>query len=582
MATVSIAPARPRRLLEMTLMLVALALGIGGYALTALNRTGAIPENLGQHVLILVTVAVVAEVGMHFLAPYADPVILPIAVALTGIGLAMIYRIDLSYITLNESISDPSQQLPVVGTKQLLMVAAAMVAAAVLLMWVRDHKTLRRFTYLFGLASLVLLLLPLVPGVGVEHLGARIWIQVGPISLQPAELVKITLAIFFSGYLVTNRDNLAIGGPKILGLRLPRARDLGPILVVWLIGIAILVLQRDLGTSLLFFGLFVALLYVATDRVSWLVIGALMFLPAAALAVKMFAHVQKRFVVWLHAMDPAVYDAVGGSGQVVQGLFGQASGGLMGTGWGRGYPHLVPFAQSDFILSSLAEELGLTGLLAILVLYLVLIERGLRAAIGVRDGFGKLLAAGLSFSLALQVFVVLGGITRVIPLTGLTAPFLASGGSSMVSSWLTVAILVRISDAARRPVSTPAPWTTGLQAAVQDPGPSATDTPSTPSRRRPTTEDARSVGGDGQAPGDAVPSGAALPPVAPEAPVDGAGPAGAAFPGSQPGRGRTLDIVDGDLPDDPDYPADPHLPPVPGNPVDPQLPPPPVQGEARS
>lgn len=549
MATVTIAPARPRRVLEMALMLVALALGIGGYALTALNRTGAVPANLGQHVLILVVVAVVAEVGMHFLAPYADPVILPIAVALTGIGLAMIYRIDLSYITLNESISNPASRYPIVGTKQLMMVGVAMVAAAVTLVCVRDHKVLRRYTYIFGILSLLLLLLPLVPGIGVEHLGARIWIQLGPASLQPAELVKITLAIFFSGYLVTNRDNLAIGGPKVLGMRLPRARDLGPILVVWLIGIAILVLQRDLGTSLLFFGLFVALLYVATDRVSWLVIGALMFLPAAALAVRAFPHVQQRFTVWLHAMDPDVYDAVGGSGQVVQGLFGQASGGLMGTGWGRGYPSLVPFAQSDFILSSLAEELGLTGLLAILVLYLILIERGLRASIGVRDGFGKLLAAGLSFSLALQVFVVLGGITRLIPLTGLTAPFLASGGSSMVSSWVTVAILVRISDAARRPTSTPAPWTTGIQAAVAaDAG-----TPTLPTRRRPSTEGARPVahrtedtdGTDAQATEIRTP----------QAP-------GTRHPqdeGAQP-TGTGLRIVDGDLPEDPDYPTEPHLP----------------------
>ena len=520
MATVTIAPARPRRVLEMALMLVALALGIGGYALTALNRTGAVPANLGQHVLILVVVAVVAEVGMHFLAPYADPVILPIAVALTGIGLAMIYRIDLSYITLNESISNPASRYPIVGTKQLMMVGVAMVAAAVTLVCVRDHKVLRRYTYIFGILSLLLLLLPLVPGIGVEHLGARIWIQLGPASLQPAELVKITLAIFFSGYLVTNRDNLAIGGPKVLGMRLPRARDLGPILVVWLIGIAILVLQRDLGTSLLFFGLFVALLYVATDRVSWLVIGALMFLPAAALAVRAFPHVQQRFTVWLHAMDPDVYDAVGGSGQVVQGLFGQASGGLMGTGWGRGYPSLVPFAQSDFILSSLAEELGLTGLLAILVLYLILIERGLRASIGVRDGFGKLLAAGLSFSLALQVFVVLGGITRLIPLTGLTAPFLASGGSSMVSSWVTVAILVRISDAARRPTSTEGARPVAHRTEDTD----GTDAQATEIRTP-------------QAPGTRHPQDE----------------------GAQP-TGTGLRIVDGDLPEDPDYPTEPHLP----------------------
>ena len=247
-------------------------------------------------------------------------------------------------------------------------------------------------------------------------------------------------------------------------MRLPRARDLGPIMVVWLIGIAILVLQRDLGTSLLFFGLFVAMLYVATNRVSWLVIGFTLFVPAVAIAVKSFSHVQTRFNIWLNALDSDVYDH--GSYQLVQGLFGQASGGLMGTGWGRGYPQLVPLANSDFILSSFAEELGLTGMAAILILYLILVQRGLRAALTVRDGFGKLLATGLSFSLAIQLFVVLGGITRIIPLTGLTAPFLAAGGSSMVSSWITVALLIRVSDAARRPASTPAPWNSGIQPAV--------------------------------------------------------------------------------------------------------------------
>jgi len=433
-------------------MLIALAVGIGGYVLTTLNRTGEIPSNLGIHIGILVALAIVAEVGVHFLAPYADPVILPIAVALTGMGLAMIYRIDLSLDALG---------MDTVGVRQLMFVGIAIVLAAAVLVLVRDHRILRRYTYTFGLVSVVLLLLPMIPGLGKETYGARVWISLGPLSMQPGELVKITLAIFFAGYLVTNRDNLTIGGPKVLGLRLPRARDLGPILVVWLVGVAILVLQRDLGTSLLFFGLFVATLYVATNRVSWLVIGFTMFVPAIFIAIKTFSHVRARFDVWLNALEPDVYNAeAGGSYQLVQGLFGQASGGLMGTGWGRGYPQLVPLANSDFILSSFAEELGITGLAAILVLYLVLIERGLRAAIGVRDGFGKLLATGLSFSFAIQIFVVLGGITRLIPLTGLTAPFLAAGGSSMVSSWLAVALLIRVSDAARRP-SVPSAWTSG-------------------------------------------------------------------------------------------------------------------------
>lgn len=450
MNSVTVTSARPKRAIEMLLMLVAVAVGVGGYVLTTINRTGEVPQNLTQHILILIIVAIVAEVGMHLLAPYADPVILPIAVALTGMGLAMIYRLDMSYALLDE---------PTVGMRQLIFVAVALVAAYATLALIKDQRVLRRFTYTFGVLSLILLLLPMVPGLGVETYGARVWINIGPVSAQPGELVKITLACFFAGYLVHNRDKLAIGGPKVLGVQLPRVRDLGPIMAVWFVGIAILVVQRDLGTSLLFFGLFVAMLYVATHRGSWLIIGAVLFIPTATLAVQLFPHVSRRFTVWLNALDPEVYEAPGGSHQVVQGLFGQASGGLTGTGWGRGYPQLVPLANSDFILSSFAEELGLTGMFAILLLYLILIQRGLRAAVGVRDGFGKLLATGLSFSIALQLFVVLGGLTRVIPLTGLTAPFLAAGGSSMLSSWITVALLVRISDAARRPTTTFTPWT---------------------------------------------------------------------------------------------------------------------------
>ena len=266
MATVSIAPARPRRFLELGLMGLALAVGISGYVLTSLNYTGTIPANLLTQVGVLVALAIVGEIGVHFLAPYADPVILPIAVALTGLGLAMIYRLDLSYARRDEAV---------VGFRQALFVGIAIVIAAIILIALRDHRMLRRYTYTFGVLSLFLLLLPMIPGLGQETFGARVWIHLGPISIQPGELVKITLAIFFAGYLVTNRDNLAIGGRKVLGMRLPRARDLGPIMVVWLIGIAILVLQRDLGTSLLFFGLFVAMLYVATNRVSWLVIGVI-------------------------------------------------------------------------------------------------------------------------------------------------------------------------------------------------------------------------------------------------------------------------------------------------------------------
>ncbi len=449
MATVQVSGARPRRGLEILLMLLAIAIGVSAYMLSSLNRTGTLPANVGLHIGIFVGIAVIAEIVVQITAPHADPVILPISVTLTGLGLAMIHRLDLSYEALGR---------PTTGSRQGIFAIIGLLFMSLILIFLRDHRILRRFTYTFMVISLILLLLPMIPGIGVEHYGAKVWARIGGFEFQPAEFAKITLAVFFAGYLVSNRDKLSIGGPKFLGMRLPRLRDLGPILVVWLASIAVLVLQKDLGTSLLFFGLFVAMLYVATNRVSWIAIGAVLFVPAAVLAARVFPHVRNRFNVWFNAMEPEVFDAPGGSYQLVQGQFGMATGGLMGTGWGRGFPQVVPLAESDFILASLAEELGLVGLLAILMLYLVLVERGMRAALGTRDGFGKLLAAGLSFSIVLQLFVVLGGLTRVIPMTGLTAPFLAKGGSSMLASWIIVALLLRISDAARRPASKAQTW----------------------------------------------------------------------------------------------------------------------------
>lgn len=468
MATVQVSPAQRRNITSSALLLLAVAVGVAGFLLANLNRTGEIPDHWWRQVGIFVAVAVVARIVVRFAAPYADPVLLPVAVVLTGLGLAMIYRLDMSYAQLgNQTFSD----------RQALFAVLAVGLATVTLLVLRDHRILRRYTYTFMVVSLVLLALPTIPGLGVEIFGSRVWVSIFGFQFQPAEFAKITLAIFFAGYLVTNRDKLSVGGPKILGLRLPRLRDLGPILVVWLAAIAVLVLQQDLGTSLLLFGLFVAMLYVATNRVSWLVIGALLFVPAPFLAVKLFPHVANRFNVWFHAMDPEIYEAGGGSYQVVQGLFGMANGGLLGTGWGRGYPQLVPLAQSDFILASLAEELGLVGIMAILMLYLILIERGLRAALGTRDGFGKLLASGLAFSFALQVFVVLGGLTRVIPLTGLTAPFIAQGGSSLLTSWIILALLLRISDDSRRPPKQLKPWTSPSEAT--EPGDGDEDVDST-------------------------------------------------------------------------------------------------------
>ncbi|UFU06641.1 FtsW/RodA/SpoVE family cell cycle protein [Ruania halotolerans] len=446
MATVAPSRIRTGRAAEVWLFLLALALGIGGYALVGLNTGEALPENFGPYALTLVATAVVLHLVVRWRARHADPLLLPLALALNGIGLAMIHRIDIGLAARGQDAG--------FGPRQLIWTILGVTLAVLVIVVIRDHRILRRYTFTAMVAGIILLVLPMVPGLGSTINGARLWIQLGPYSFQPAELAKILLAIFFAGYLVTNRDVLTLAGPKVLGLQLPRLRDLGPLVVAWAACIGVLVVERDLGTSLLFFGLFVAMVYVATERASWIVIGLLMFAAGAVLAVSLFPHVADRFDIWLNALDPEIYNReFGGSGQVVRGLFGLALGGLMGTGWGEGFPHLVSYANSDFIVAALGEELGLTGLIAILMVYLVLAQRGIRMAIGVRDGFGKLLASGLAFTIAFQCFVVVGGVTRLIPLTGLTMPFMAAGGSSLVANWIVIGLLVRISDSSRRPAA---------------------------------------------------------------------------------------------------------------------------------
>jgi cell division protein FtsW (lipid II flippase) len=324
-------------------------------------------------------------------------------------------------------------------------------AFVVLLLVVRDHTLLQRYTYTAAVSGLVLLLLPALPVLGRTINGARLWIRVGPFTFQPSEIAKLLLVLFFAGYLVAKRDVLSLAGRRVLGLDLPRARDLGPVLVAWAASLAVLVRGRDLGSSLLFFALFVVMLYIATERTSWLVIGVGLFLGGAYVAHSIFSHVQRRVAIWLDPFE----DPDGAGFQLVQSLFGFGTGGLTGTGLGEGRPSSVPYASTDFIMAAIGEELGLAGVMAVLLVFGLVVERGLRTALAVRDSFGKLLAAGLSFSLCLQVFVIVGGVTGLIPLTGVTLPWLSYGGSSIVANWALVAVLLRISDAARRPVASP-------------------------------------------------------------------------------------------------------------------------------
>lgn len=448
MATVEPGRVRRGRASEFGLLVLALAIGITAYAIVSLVMEGNLPANFYVLMVGMTGLSLALHLVVRWRAPYADPTLVPIAVALNGIGLAMIHRLDLG-----QQLKGATSEL---ATRQLGWTAVGVAGAVALLFVLKDHRTLRRNTYTAMVVGLVLILLPLLPVIGKQINGSRVWVGLGPFTLQPAEFAKIAFAVFFAGYLVSNRDTLTLAGKKVLGLQLPRSRDLGPIIVVWLVSILVLVFEKDLGTSLLFFGLFVAMIYIATERISWVLIGLVLVGVGAAAAASTLPHVAGRFDAWLNAFDADIYDReFGGSYQIVQGLFGMANGGLMGTGWGAGRPDIVPYASSDFIFAALGEELGLTGVIAILAMYTLLVQRGMRIAIGTRDGFGKLLASGLAFVIAWQCFVVIGGITRVIPLTGLTMPFLAYGGSSLLANWLIVALLIRISDNSRRPTPLP-------------------------------------------------------------------------------------------------------------------------------
>lgn len=440
-AKVTLQQPRKRRGTELALLVFGYGISLLAFAQVDLVVLDRLSPQFTSFAVTLGGCIAVAHVALRLFAAYADPVLLPVATLLNGLGLSMIHRLDLADSVGSASAdTDFAPQLgwTVLGTLLFVLV----------LVVVRDHRLLQRYTYTAMLVGLVLLVMPLLPLIGTQINGARIWIHVSRFSFQPAEVAKIVLIIFFAGYLVQKRDVLALARSRVLGLDLPRGRDLGPILVAWAASLGLLVFQRDLGTSLLFFGVFVALLYIATERVSWLVIGATLFAAGAFVAYQLFGHVQIRVSSWL---DPFA-DEAGNGYQIAQSLYGLATGGMLGVGLGNGHPDLVPYAKTDFIFTAFGEELGLTGLMALLVLYAVVVERGLRTAVAVRDPFGKLLAAGLSITVGIQVFVVVGGVTKLIPLTGLTTPFLSYGGSSLVANWMLVALLLRISDAARRPL----------------------------------------------------------------------------------------------------------------------------------
>ena len=422
---------------ELALLVFAFAINGSAIALVQLGALGAIDWTFLVYCGGLTALVIALHILLRLRARAADPFVVPIATLLTGLGLAMIYRLDLQW---------ERHGWEAYSTRQLAWAAIALISAILVVMFLHNYRVLFRYTYIFGFVGILLLVLPVVPGLSGGG-NADVWVDVGFFTFQPGELAKIALAIFFAGYLVRTRESLTSTGTRFLGMTWPRARELGPLLVIWLISLGIIVLQRDLGTGVLIFGMFVAMLYVATGKTSWVLIGVVLAVSGAFLASRILPYVGARFTNWLDAFNPELMD--NSSFQLVNGIFGMASGGLLGTGLGQGRPYLTPVAESDYILPALGEELGLIGVFAILCLYMVFTSRGIRIGLAGQDDFGKLLATGLSFTIALQVFIMVGGVTRLIPLTGLTTPFLAAGGSSLVANWIIVALLLRISDAVR-------------------------------------------------------------------------------------------------------------------------------------
>ncbi|MDQ1747326.1 MAG: hypothetical protein QOD07_1589 [Frankiaceae bacterium] len=446
-----------RRGTELSLIVFAIVLTLTAYAATGLAHGKHLPTDMVTYGLGLVALFGVAHVVVRRFAPYADPLLLPIAAALNGLGLVLIWRLDLAAA---DSAREAHRAVPRgAAPLQLVWMCIGVALFVAVLVLVRDHRKLRSYSYTAMFFGLALLILPAVlPASHSEVNGARIWIRFGAFSFQPGEVAKILLEVFFAGYLVRHRDLLRLAGRRVWRIDLPRARDLGPLLLAWGVSLLVLLRESDLGSSLLFFGIFLVMLYIATERGSWLLLGLVLFVVGSLIAYATIGHVHDRVTAWLDPFNNHIYNKkFGSSYQLDQGLFGMGTGGITGTGLGQGRPNLVPFANTDFIMASIGEELGLVGVMGILTCYLLFVSRGLRAALGARDGFGKLLAAGLAFSFALQVFVQVGGVTRLIPLTGLTLPFLSYGGSSLVTNWVLLALLLRISDAGRRPQAPPAP-----------------------------------------------------------------------------------------------------------------------------
>lgn len=417
--------AERRRRTELGLVIFAGLITAGAYTLASLGKNSVIPPRILPFLALLLGVLVGAHVVMRKLAPGADSTLLPLAILLNGLGYVMIARL--------------SERLAGLQTTWTFVGVAAF---ALTLIVVRRVNDLVRFKWIFFAVGAGLLLLPVVPGLGFSSGGARIWVSVGPINFQPGEFAKLALALFFAAYLAESRELISRGTWQVGRFLLPEPRDLLPLLGAWGFSVVLMVGQKDLGSSLLFFTLFVVMVWVATEKASFMALGLAMFATSATIAYFLFDHVQTRVSIWL---DP--WRSYSGKGyQIAQSMFALGSGGMGGTGLGLGDPTRIPEAKNDFIFAAIGEELGLFGATAILIAFLLIIGAGLRTAMRAKRDFAKLLAVGLTTIIGVQAFIIIGGVIRVVPLTGITLPFVSYGGSSLVANYVLLALLLRISD----------------------------------------------------------------------------------------------------------------------------------------
>ncbi len=445
--------AKTRRSSELVLGLLAAGIVVAGYVLVALSKTTNLPADLGLLCAIILGIFGVAHLAVRRFAPRADATLLPIAVLLNGFGFVVITRLD------RDRLAGTSALAPV----QAVWTAVGIGAFVLTLVLVRRVRVLGRYRYSFLLLGVAALLLPLAPGIGSEIRGARLWVRLGPLNFQPGEAAKLLLVVFFAAYLVDKRELLKAGSRRVGRLFVPDPKHLGPLLLAWGLSIIVMVMQKDLGSSLLFFALYTAMLYMATERAGYLVIAFGMFIGGATISYQLFAHVQTRVTTWI---DP--WSVSQGNGyQLAQSLFAFGTGGFAGTGLGLGSPQKIPAASTDFVFAAIGEELGLLGTMAVLAAFLLLIGSGFRIAMQADRPFSKLFAAGLTMIISVQTFVIVGGVTRVIPLTGVTLPFISYGGSSLLANFVLIALLLRISDETAAEAETPRPAGAAMQPANQ-------------------------------------------------------------------------------------------------------------------